>query len=201
MVRSVFGGAFSAAVSSSSCRGSASSATSLAAAASGAFCPIKTERCLDDIIDSVSEVRKNTIAAPLVTRVRKLPAPRPPKICPLAPPKAAPMPPPRPDCSSTTRMRNKDAKMWMHLSSVSMKIALSSAPAALSLPRGVPVLEFDCSSSLNLAPVVRQGRLELPRYFYRQPLKLVRLPIPPLPPLLVQDTVVAHLARRAGPCQ
>jgi phosphonate transport system substrate-binding protein len=28
---------------------------------------------------------------------------------------------------------------------------------------------------------VRQGRLELPRYFYRQPLKLVRLPIPPLP--------------------
>ena len=29
--------------------------------------------------------------------------------------------------------------------------------------------------------VVRKGGLEPPRYCYRQPLKLVRLPIPPLP--------------------
>ena len=35
-------------------------------------------------------------------------------------------------------------------------------------------------NSLSLK-VVRKGRLELPRYCYRQPLKLVRLPIPPLP--------------------
>ena len=35
--------------------------------------------------------------------------------------------------------------------------------------------------------MVRQGRVELPRYFYRQPLKLVRLPIPPLPHYEVQS--------------
>ena len=29
--------------------------------------------------------------------------------------------------------------------------------------------------------MVRKGGLEPPRYCYRQPLKLVRLPIPPLP--------------------
>jgi hypothetical protein len=33
----------------------------------------------------------------------------------------------------------------------------------------------------NSVRVVRKGGLEPPRYCYRQPLKLVRLPIPPLP--------------------
>ena len=34
---------------------------------------------------------------------------------------------------------------------------------------------------LLMIKVVRKGGLEPPRYCYRQPLKLVRLPIPPLP--------------------
>ena len=35
--------------------------------------------------------------------------------------------------------------------------------------------------NLLILKVVRKGGLEPPRYCYRQPLKLVRLPIPPLP--------------------
>ena len=39
----------------------------------------------------------------------------------------------------------------------------------------------------HVLSLVRQGRLELPRYFYRQPLKLVRLPIPPLPRVIYEE--------------
>ncbi len=38
--------------------------------------------------------------------------------------------------------------------------------------------------------MVRQGRFELPRCFHRQPLKLVRLPVPPLPQSMGGNTKV-----------
>jgi hypothetical protein len=53
------------------------------------------------------------VAAPVVSRVRKLPAPLLPKIVLLAPPKTAPMSAPLPACRRTTRTRIMQAMMWM----------------------------------------------------------------------------------------
>src|SRR5438046_1394285 len=50
-----------------------------------------------------------TIAAPVVRRVRKLPAPLLPKMVVLAPPKTAPMSAPLPACSRTVRMSTRHA--------------------------------------------------------------------------------------------
>src|SRR6188472_2595408 len=53
-----------------------------------------------------------TMAAPVVRRVRKLPAPLLPKIVLLAPPKTAPMSAPLPACRRTTRTRITHAITW-----------------------------------------------------------------------------------------
>src|SRR5207244_4878455 len=51
-----------------------------------------------------------TIAAPVVSRVRKLPAPLLPKIVVLAPPKTAPMSAPLPACKRTVRTSTMHAR-------------------------------------------------------------------------------------------
>jgi hypothetical protein len=53
----------------------------------------------------VSEVIINTIAMPVVSRVKKLPAPLLPKIVALDPPNTAPTSAPLPVCNKTTSMR------------------------------------------------------------------------------------------------
>src|SRR5688572_15002199 len=53
--------------------------------------------------------------------------------------------------------------------------SLAQGTTRFGLPRGRPARERRPNR------VVRKGGLEPPRYCYRQPLKLVRLPIPPLP--------------------
>jgi len=52
-------------------------------------------------IDRLSEVTKKRTAAPTVTLLKKVAAPRPPKTVWLDPPKAAPMSAPFPDCNRT----------------------------------------------------------------------------------------------------
>src|SRR5258706_1110366 len=55
----------------------------------------------------------NTIAAPVVSLVRKLPAPRPPNIvAPPPPPNTAPTCAPLPRCKSTTAIRNRHTITW-----------------------------------------------------------------------------------------
>ena len=54
---------------------------------------------------SVSEVIMKTIAMPLVSFVRKFPAPLLPKMVALDPPKTAPTSAPLPVCSNTTRIK------------------------------------------------------------------------------------------------
>jgi hypothetical protein len=44
-----------------------------------------------------------------------------------------------------------------------------------------PYVVIEDQRNLLNHKLVRKGGLEPPRYCYRQPLKLVRLPIPPLP--------------------
>ena len=54
---------------------------------------------------SVRDVIINTIAIPVVSRVKKLPAPLLPKIVALDPPNTAPTSAPLPVCSKTTRIK------------------------------------------------------------------------------------------------
>ncbi len=53
----------------------------------------------------------------------------------------------------------------------------------------------------ELKNLVRKGGLEPPRYCYRQPLKLVRLPIPPLPQVVrgLTSRLVLALPERPEP--
>lgn len=54
----------------------------------------------------------NTIAMPVVSRVRKFPAPLLPKIVALDPPNTAPISAPLPVCKSTTRISPKLTMIW-----------------------------------------------------------------------------------------
>src|SRR5712664_3137375 len=65
-----------------------------------------------------------TIAAPVVRRVRKFPAPLLPKIVVLAPPKTAPMSAPLPACSRTVRTSTTQAMTWTTVTRISMASGL-----------------------------------------------------------------------------
>src|SRR5258705_10238859 len=64
----------------------------------------------------------NTIAAPVVSLVRKFPAPRAPNIvAPPPPPNTAPTCAPLPRCSSTTAIRNTHTMTWSTVTTTLMR--------------------------------------------------------------------------------
>src|SRR5437870_2104937 len=64
----------------------------------------------------------NTIAAPVVSLVRKFPAPRPPNIvAPPPPPNTAPTCAPLPRCNSTTAIRKMHTRTWRAVTTMLMR--------------------------------------------------------------------------------
>src|SRR5512133_3206690 len=85
------------------------------------------------------------VAQMAVSRVMKLPAPRPPKTCAVAP-LSAPRPPPLPCWSRTTRIRNTHTSTWMTLTNVwSIGVFRRRGAGLLPLfgPRGQSLSGFD----------------------------------------------------------
>ena len=91
---------------------------------------------------SVNEVIINTIAIPVVNRVKKLPAPLLPKIVELEPPNTAPTSAPFPVCSNTTRINP------MLTSTCTRVIAIIIDDYFLEKARTIDKKEFAC----KLAP-------------------------------------------------
>lgn len=68
----------------------------------------------------VSDVSMKTTAIPVVSRVRKFPAPLLPKMVELDPPNTAPISAPLPVCKSTTRISPKLTMIWINVIKVSI---------------------------------------------------------------------------------
>jgi hypothetical protein len=71
----------------------------------------------------VSDVSMKTTAIPVVSRVRKFPAPLLPKIVELDPPNTAPISAPLPVCKSTTSIRPKLTMIWITVTRVSIPMS------------------------------------------------------------------------------
>ena len=127
------------------------------------FGPERREANMDNVI----EVTIKIMADQVVALERAVAAPRGPKAVWLPiPPNAAAMSPLLPLCNSTTIIRKKQTMMWTMVISVIMMFDYSLAAGFLQIWKANPWC----------------GRGDLnPHAFRRHPLKMVCLPVPPLP--------------------
>ena len=84
---------------------------------------------------------------------------------------------------------NGQVSIWIRDRVTTMRFALASMSLGF-LPMCEPSGVADNQRNQTNLKMVRKGGFEPLRYCYRQPLKLVRLPVPPLPQGLSEKPVI-----------